>query len=832
MRSLKVAVAAALVVLSASPASAEPVNQSPVAVDDAVTYRNYGGVDYPVAVLANDSDADGDPLTVTAVTPAAKGNAYLRDGTVFYKPYFGESGSDSFTYTVSDGQGNTATATVRATLWLDPAMPGSPFTITIPAPGSATLTWSAATRADQYRIYRDDRLVHTTSELTWTDSGLLDESYYSYRVAGVNGGGWEGPSQRLYRERQRLTPTALAVTPIDDPTAVSLTWEAGGQWGPWLVFRDGVHVATTREARFEESGLVTGREYSYQVQLVDAPSPNGYDYDVSPDSPLSEPVRATPAPLTPIARFFMERGAARSDLGSVTVPERAVPGGRQQDHVNGIVVQKDGGDPYAVLHYFATAYAAVGGVSGDLGFPLMELECGLRDGGCGQLFEGGSIWSWWHLTHAVLQVIEDGWAAAGWEEGPLGYPVGDQVVLPGGLSQPFQDGGVYWSAVTGSHGVAAETHDTYAAWGGPTGRLGFPTTGDNCGLRGDGCWQAFQGGTIHWSPATGAHVTDGMIRDAWARTGWENGRLGYPTTDAVCGLRGGGCWQGFQGGTIHWSPATGARVTDGAMRDAWARAGWKNGRLGYPTTDANCGLRGGGCWQGFQGGTIHWSPATGAHATDGAMRDAWARTGWENGRLGYPTTDAVCGLRGGGCWQGFQGGTIHWSPATGAHATDGAMRGAWARAGWENGRLGYPTTDAVCGLRGGGCWQDFQGGTIHWSPTTGAHATDGAMRGAWARAGWENGRLGYPTTDATCGLRGGGCWQGFQGGTIHWSPASGAHATSGAIRDAWAREGWENGRLGYPVGMEGMGLSSGGIRQRFQGGEITVDQRTGRVTVR
>ncbi|WP_198598040.1 hypothetical protein [Blastococcus atacamensis] len=37
-------------------------------------------------------------------------------------------------------------------------------------------------------------------------------------------------------------------------------------------------------------------------------------------------------------------------------------------------------------------------------------------------------------------------------------------------------------------------------------------------------------------------------------------------TDEVCGLRGGGCAQGFQSGSIHWSPATGARVTLGAIR--------------------------------------------------------------------------------------------------------------------------------------------------------------------------------------------------------------------------------------------------------------------------
>jgi uncharacterized protein with LGFP repeats len=46
-------------------------------------------------------------------------------------------------------------------------------------------------------------------------------------------------------------------------------------------------------------------------------------------------------------------------------------------------------------------------------------------------------------------------------------------------------------------------------------------------------------------------------RDVWARQGGEAGRLGYPTTDEICG---GGCYQRFQGGTITWSPASGMRV--------------------------------------------------------------------------------------------------------------------------------------------------------------------------------------------------------------------------------------------------------------------------------
>ena len=87
--------------------------------------------------------------------------------------------------------------------------------------------------------------------------------------------------------------------------------------------------------------------------------------------------------------------------------------------------------------------------------------------------------------------------------------------------------------------------------------------------------------------------------------------------------------------------------------------------------------------------------------------------GGGGGKLGYPTSNEICGLAGGGCYQRFQGGTIHWSPGTGAHATWGAIGTAWGALGYENGKLGYPVTNEICGLAGGGCYQRFQGGTIH-----------------------------------------------------------------------------------------------------------------------
>jgi uncharacterized protein with LGFP repeats len=309
------------------------------------------------------------------------------------------------------------------------------------------------------------------------------------------------------------------------------------------------------------------------------------------------------------------------------------------------------------------------------------------------------------------------------------------------------------------------------------GKLGYPVGKETCGLLGGGCYQTFQGGTIQWSPATGAFATWGAIRTTWANLSYENGKLGYPTSNETCGLLGGGCYQTFQGGTIHWAPGVGAFATSGPIRATWASLSYENGKLGYPTGNETCGLVGGGCYQTFQGGTIHRSTATGAFATWGAIRATWASLSYENGKLGYPTDKETCGLVNGGCYQTFQGGTIHRSTATGAFATLGAIRATWASLNYENGKLGYPTGNEICGLLGGGCYQTFQGGTIHWAPGVGAFATWGAIRATWGSLGYERGRLGYPASAEDCATVSGTCSQRFQNGTIAWSAAQGSVVT-------------------------------------------------------
>jgi hypothetical protein len=91
-----------------------PVNDPPVANANSATTNEDTAV--AINVTANDSDVDGDSLSVQSVTPPAYGTATFTGGTITYTPAADFNGSDSFTYTVSDGHGGTATAAVSVTV--------------------------------------------------------------------------------------------------------------------------------------------------------------------------------------------------------------------------------------------------------------------------------------------------------------------------------------------------------------------------------------------------------------------------------------------------------------------------------------------------------------------------------------------------------------------------------------------------------------------------------------------------------------------------------------------------------------------------------------------
>lgn len=103
----------------------------------------------------------------------------------------------------------------------------------------------------------------------------------------------------------------------------------------------------------------------------------------------------------------------------------------------------------------------------------------------------------------------------------------------------------------------------------------------------------------------------------------------------------------------------------GAIGAKWASLGGAGGFLGDPLTDETGTPDGVGRFNHFVGGSIYWTPNTGAFEVHGGIRDKWASMGWERSYLGYPTSDEVDFPEGGRANE-FQHGGIYWWPDTGA----------------------------------------------------------------------------------------------------------------------------------------------------------------------
>lgn len=608
------------------------------------------------------------------------------------------------------------------------------------------------------------------------------------------------------------------------------------------------------------------------------------------DSAASVTIESTPAIA---GKAIAGVAASASSLGSATsgVICGLRGGGCFQGFQNGAVMWSPatGAQP-SFVGPVRDAWQRSGFENGTLGYPTSGMVCGLKDGGCFQNYQGGSI-LWSPSSGAVMSTggaIRDYWAQQRFENGPLGYPTSDPFcgLKGGGCFQNYQGGTVMWSPASGAQTItagpvqqvwqrsgfengalgypinsqscdAAVTRCTQAfqggtaAWSSASGgwavpttsaaawraaEVGFPVGAQTCGLRAGGCFQNFEQGVI-MSAASGSYALTGTMLNEWQKSGFENGSLGYPTSAVTCGLKDTGCFQNFEKASVLSSPATGTHpIYVGPLLSTWGQFRFENGILGYPVQHQVCGIKNGGCFQSFQGGAIMWSAPTGAHVSaTGPIRTLWQSTGFENGSLGYPTGEVTCGLRDGGCYQNYEGGAAIWKASSGAQPSlNGPIRNAWQQSGFENGPLGYPTSAQFCGLRNGGCFQNFEGGTVMWSLATGARLmTSAPVNAAWAKTGFENGSLGYPTSAVICGLKDAGCFENFEKGTIMFSPTTGAQPmTSGPIQTAWAQQRYENGPLGYPTNAQNCTLNNSYCTQTFQGGTITWTPTNGTTTTK
>jgi hypothetical protein len=245
--------AAVSVLAQSDPATptAPPANSAPIANDDSATTPQ--GTPVTIAVLANDSDPDGQALSIASVTPGASGTVSVNpDQTLLYSPGPDFAGTDSFQYTVTDGVGGTATAHVTVTVEANTPTPVSPTDTptttpvpptTTPAPptntpvdtptSTATATATPSTETLTFGADADARVEEANPTSNFGTSTHIDvdggadpdtNSYLRFTISGVTGS--------VQRATLRVFVTSSGTT-VDGPAvyATSNNWVESGTGG-------------------------------------------------------------------------------------------------------------------------------------------------------------------------------------------------------------------------------------------------------------------------------------------------------------------------------------------------------------------------------------------------------------------------------------------------------------------------------------------------------------------------------------------------------------------------------------------------------------------------
>jgi hypothetical protein len=343
-----------------------PVNDAPVAVNDTFTIAEDGTITFDVR--ANDTDVDGNALAVTHINGTAittttgvavtGGTVTLgANGQLTFTPTANFNGSPTFTYTVSDGNGGTATASVAGTVTpvadapvnanpgpinatsgaavlvgglaiSDPDGAAGTFTTTITVsngalavgsvPGGATVTGSgtgsvtisgtlAQVNASLGLVsYTSGPGFNGTATLTMTtsDGGLTDTDTFNISVGAVQ----NGIVQDGYIEGAQVFYDANGNGTHDDGEPIAFT-DAEGRYS--LAIPDGA----------------TGSVLALGGTNVDTGLPNFM--------PLKAPVGATVVnPLTTLVATLMESGTSLADAQAAVSTALGLPPGTDLTNVD------------------------------------------------------------------------------------------------------------------------------------------------------------------------------------------------------------------------------------------------------------------------------------------------------------------------------------------------------------------------------------------------------------------------------------------------------------------------------------------------------------------
>jgi hypothetical protein len=215
--------------------SVTPVNDDPVAKDDAFKATEDTALNMTATqLLSNDTDVDGDILTITSVdTTSANGGTITFNaitGAIEYTPAKDYNGADSFTYSISDGNGGTDTATVNLTVTPVNDSPDALDDAFITDEDTA-LNMTATQLLSNDKDVDGDTLTITSVDTTSANGGTITYNAITGAIEYTPAKDYNGADSFTYSisDGNGGTDTAtvnLTVTPVNDaPDAIDDTFK-------------------------------------------------------------------------------------------------------------------------------------------------------------------------------------------------------------------------------------------------------------------------------------------------------------------------------------------------------------------------------------------------------------------------------------------------------------------------------------------------------------------------------------------------------------------------------------------------------------------------------
>ncbi len=262
------------------------INDAPQAIDDTASTNEDTPIN--ILVLNNDSDIDGDTLIISEVSQPAHGTATIDQNTqIIFTPAENWSGNDSFTYTISDGNGGTAQASVQVSV---NAVNDAPVVSDIP---DQTIDEGQTFISVNLNNYVSD-VDNTSNEMTWSYSGNkeLQVTIDASNIATVTipDSNWFGSETITFTATDpgglsNSDQAVFTVNNVDDPPVVSaIPGQTIDEGGTFSAISLDDYVTDIDNADDEINWTAKGNKYlsieiNNNVATISTPDSNWYGSD-------------------------------------------------------------------------------------------------------------------------------------------------------------------------------------------------------------------------------------------------------------------------------------------------------------------------------------------------------------------------------------------------------------------------------------------------------------------------------------------------------------------------------------------------------------------------